>query len=90
LGLRQAYPQGYSIWVGSYEGGPFEPPPNFAQPAETVNGYGLSQPMLALMRGLEHTRNHIPHPGRPRRADVWANPRRLGQGGVRLKFSPSL
>jgi hypothetical protein len=60
LGLRQAYPQGYSIWVGSYEGGPFEPPPNFAQPAETVNGYGLSQSMLALMRGLEHTQNHIP------------------------------
>jgi acetolactate synthase I/II/III large subunit len=64
-GLRHAYPEGYGISAGNYEGGTFEPPPNFAKLAEAVNGYGeqvteLSQLALALKRGLEHTRNHIP------------------------------
>jgi acetolactate synthase-1/2/3 large subunit len=64
-GLRSAYPEGYGISAGNYEGGTFEPPPNFAKLAEAVNGYGeqvteLSQLALALKRGLEHTRNHIP------------------------------
>jgi acetolactate synthase I/II/III large subunit len=62
-GPRHTYPEGYSIAAANYEGGTFEPPPNFAKLAEAVNGYGeqvteLSQ--LALKRGLEHTRNHIP------------------------------
>jgi acetolactate synthase I/II/III large subunit len=62
-GLRHAYPEGYGISAGNYEGGTFEPTPNFAKLAEAVNGYGeqvteLSQ--LALKLGLEHTRNHIP------------------------------
>jgi acetolactate synthase-1/2/3 large subunit len=64
-GLRNAYPEGYGISQGNYEGGTFEPPPNFAKLAEAVNGYGeqvtdLSQLALALKRGLEHTRNNIP------------------------------
>jgi thiamine pyrophosphate-dependent acetolactate synthase large subunit-like protein len=64
-GLRHAYPEGYGISAGIYEGGTFEPPPNFAKLAEAVNGYGkevteLSQLALALKRGLEHTRSHIP------------------------------
>jgi acetolactate synthase-1/2/3 large subunit len=64
-GLRSAYPEGYGISAANYEGGTFEPPPNFAKLAEAVNGYGeqvteLSQLALALKRGLEHTRNHIP------------------------------
>jgi acetolactate synthase-1/2/3 large subunit len=64
-GLRQAYPEGFGISAGNYEGGTFEPPPNFAKLAEAANGYGeqvteLSQLALALKRGLEHTRNHIP------------------------------
>ena len=64
-GLRNAYPEGYGISTGNYEGGTFEPPPNFAKLAEAVNGYGeqvteVSQLGLALKRGLEHTRNHIP------------------------------
>ena len=64
-GLRSAYPEGYGISASNYEGGTFEPPPNFAKLAEAVNGYGeqvteLSQLALALKRGLEHTRNHIP------------------------------
>jgi hypothetical protein len=45
--------------------GTFEPPPNFAKLTEAVNGYGeqvteLPQLALALKRGFEHTRNHIP------------------------------
>jgi acetolactate synthase-1/2/3 large subunit len=64
-GLRSAYPEGYGISAANYEGGTFDPPPNFAKLAEAVNGYGeqvneLSQLALALKRGLEHTRNHIP------------------------------
>jgi acetolactate synthase-1/2/3 large subunit len=64
-GLRHAYPEGYGISAAHYEGGTFEPPPNFAKLAEAVNGYGeqvteLSQLALALKRGLDHTRNHIP------------------------------
>jgi len=64
-GLRTAYPEGYGISAAHYEGGTFEPAPNFAKLAEAVNGYGeqvneLSQLTLALKRGLESTRNHIP------------------------------
>ena len=64
-GLRHAYPEGYGIAAANYEGGTFEPPPNFAKLAEAANGYGeqvteLSQLAPALQRGLEHTRNHIP------------------------------
>ncbi len=64
-GLRNAYSEGYGISAANYEGGTFEPPPNFAKLAEAVNGHGeqvtqLSQLALALKRGLEHTRNHIP------------------------------
>jgi hypothetical protein len=33
-GLRHAYPEGYGISAGNYEGGTFEPPPNFAKLAE--------------------------------------------------------
>lgn len=63
--LRSSYPEGYGISAANYEGGTFEPAPNFAKLAEAVNGYGeqvteLSQLMPALERGLEHTRNHIP------------------------------
>jgi acetolactate synthase-1/2/3 large subunit len=65
MGLRRAYPEGYGISAGNYEGGSFEPPPDFAKLAESVNGYGesvteLSQLALALKRGLEHTRSGIP------------------------------
>jgi acetolactate synthase-1/2/3 large subunit len=64
-GLRNAYPEGYGIAAANYEGGTFEPTPNFAKLAEAVNGYGeqvteVSQLALALKRGLEHTRNQIP------------------------------
>jgi acetolactate synthase-1/2/3 large subunit len=63
--LRQAYPEGYGMSTGHYEGGTFEPPPNFAKLAEAVDGYGeqvtdLSQLVPALTRGLTHTRQHTP------------------------------
>ena len=64
-GLRHAYPEGHGIAAAHYEGGTFEPTPNFAKLAEAANGYGeqiteLSQLAPALQRGLEHTRNHTP------------------------------
>jgi acetolactate synthase-1/2/3 large subunit len=64
-GLRNAYPEGYGIATTHYEGGTFEPTPNFAKLAEAANGYGeqvteLSQLAPALQRGLEHTRNDTP------------------------------
>jgi acetolactate synthase-1/2/3 large subunit len=64
-GLRHAYPEGYGIAAAHYEGGTFEPTPDFAKLAEAANGYGeqvteLSQLAPALQRGLEHTRNHTP------------------------------
>jgi acetolactate synthase-1/2/3 large subunit len=64
-GLREAYSAGYGVTAAHYEGGTFEPTPNFAKLAEAANGYGeqvteLSQLAPALQRGLEHTRNHTP------------------------------
>ena len=64
-GLRSAYREGYGIAEANYEGGTFEPPPNFAKLAEAANGYGeqvtaLAQLAPALQRGLEHTRHHTP------------------------------
>ena len=38
--LRQAYPDGYAVRNGNFAGGDFDPPPNFAKYAETVDGYG--------------------------------------------------
>jgi acetolactate synthase-1/2/3 large subunit len=64
-GLRHTYPEGYGIAAAHYEGGTFEPTPDFARLAEAANSYGeqvteLSQLAPALRRGLEHTRNHTP------------------------------
>jgi acetolactate synthase-1/2/3 large subunit len=61
----QRLPEGYGSAAAHYEGGTFEPTPNFAKLAEAANGYGeqvteLSQLAPALQRGLEHTRNHTP------------------------------
>src|SRR5207244_13100716 len=64
-GLRNAYPERYGIAAADYEGGTFEPTPNFAKLAEAANGYGeqvteLSQLAPTLQRGLEYTRNNTP------------------------------
>jgi len=62
--LARAYPEGYAA-AGGYEGGRFDPPPNFAKLAEAANGYGehvseLAQLAPALQRGLRHVRDSIP------------------------------
>jgi acetolactate synthase-1/2/3 large subunit len=64
-GLKLMYPEGYSVEEGGYEGGLFDPPPDFAKMAETVNGYGetVREPEEmgpALRRGLNAVRNGSP------------------------------
>jgi acetolactate synthase I/II/III large subunit len=64
-GLRALYPEGVAVESGDYEGGVFDPPPNFAKLAEAANGYGESvaepdQVGPALRRGLQHARNGTP------------------------------
>jgi acetolactate synthase-1/2/3 large subunit len=62
--LAAAYPEGFGV-AGGFEGGRFDPAPNFAKLAEAVNGYGeqvheLSQLAPALQRGLDFTRQNVP------------------------------
>jgi acetolactate synthase-1/2/3 large subunit len=64
-GLRSTYPDGYAVKYGNYDGGSFDPPPNFAKYAEAVDGYGeyvtdAERVGPALKRGLEATRNGSP------------------------------
>ena len=63
-GLDGAYPGGYAAAAG-YEGGLFDPPPDFAKLAEAANGYGESvtdaaEVGPALKRGLAEVRNGSP------------------------------
>lgn len=63
-GVDGAYPGGYAASAG-YEGGLFDPPPNFAKLAEAANGYGESvtdpaEVGPALKRGLTEVRNGSP------------------------------
>ncbi|HLQ32236.1 MAG TPA: thiamine pyrophosphate-dependent enzyme, partial [Chloroflexota bacterium] len=65
LNLADTYPEGAAVAAGDYEGGMFDPPPNFAKLAEAGNGYGelVSDPDQvgpALKRGLEQTRKGTP------------------------------
>lgn len=62
--LAHAYPEGYAV-AGGYEGGRFDPTPNFEKLAEAANGYGehvreLSQLAPALERGLKFVRDNTP------------------------------
>ncbi|MBV8083706.1 MAG: thiamine pyrophosphate-requiring protein [Chloroflexi bacterium] len=64
-GLRDSYPEGVAVSSGNFEGGIFDPPPNFAKLAEAANGYGetvteSAEVGPALRRGLEQTRQGIP------------------------------
>ncbi len=64
-GLRSTYPEGTAARDDNYEGGLFDPPPDFAKLAEAANGYGetVYEPEEmgpALRRGLEHVRNGSP------------------------------
>jgi thiamine pyrophosphate-dependent acetolactate synthase large subunit-like protein len=65
------YPKGNMAGKGEYIGGVFDPPPDFAKLAESVNGYGetVNQPDQvgpALRRGLEQVRK-----GHPAVISIW-------------------
>ncbi len=49
--LRSGYPEGVAVSASNYEGGIFDPPPNFARLAEAGNGYGEQSPMPIKLRG---------------------------------------
>ena len=64
-GVAQIYPNGYSVREKDYTGGLFDPPPNFAKLAESVDCWGeyvqeTSEVGPALERGLREVRNGIP------------------------------
>ena len=64
-GLRNTYPDGVAVRAGDYDGGIFDPPPDFAKLAEAANGYGetVREPEEvgpALQRGMEQVRNGSP------------------------------
>jgi acetolactate synthase-1/2/3 large subunit len=64
-GLRRTYPNGVAVRTENYEGGVFDPPPDFAKLAEAGNCYGetVSEPEEvgpALRRGLEQVRRGTP------------------------------
>jgi acetolactate synthase-1/2/3 large subunit len=64
-GVKRTYPTGVAARTGNYEGGLFDPAPDFGKLAETVNGYGetVQDPEklgAALRRGLEHVRKGSP------------------------------
>jgi acetolactate synthase-1/2/3 large subunit len=63
--LASHYPDGAAVRAGNYDGGLFDPPPDFAKLAEAANGYGesVSEPQEvapALRRGLEQVRQGVP------------------------------
>ena len=64
-GLKRTYPSGVVARTGNYEGGLFDPPPDFGKLAECVNGYGetVREPEAlagALRRGLDAVRKGSP------------------------------
>jgi len=63
--VSRTYPQGVVVTTGNYEGGVFDPPPDFAKLAEAANCYGetVREPeevARALERGMKHVRNGTP------------------------------
>jgi len=63
--LRMAYPDGYAVRTGNFDGGKIEPVPDFAKLAETVGGYGENVTRTedvrpALQRGLDMVRKGTP------------------------------
>ena len=64
-GLKGTYPEGAAMRAENYEGGLFDPPPDFAKLAEAANGYGetvseAEEVGPALRRGLDQVRNGTP------------------------------
>jgi acetolactate synthase-1/2/3 large subunit len=64
-GLVRTYPKGVAVRNQNFEGGVFDPPPDFAKLAESANGYGetVREPeevAPALKRGLDYVRKGTP------------------------------
>jgi acetolactate synthase I/II/III large subunit len=64
-GLKLIYPEGMAVETNNYQGGVFDPPPDFAKMAEAANCYGetVSEPDEvgpALKRGLEQVHKGTP------------------------------
>ena len=64
-GLRSMYPEGYAARDNNYNGGAFDPPPDFAKLAEAAGCYGetvteTSRVGPALKRGLDQVHNGMP------------------------------
>jgi acetolactate synthase-1/2/3 large subunit len=64
-GLKRAYPQGVAVRTENYEGGIFDPPPDFAKLAEAANCFGttVSEPDQvgpALKLALDQVRKGTP------------------------------
>jgi acetolactate synthase-1/2/3 large subunit len=64
-GLRRTYPTGVAVRTENFEGGVFDPAPDFAKLAESANCYGetVREPDEvgpALKRGLEQVRKGSP------------------------------
>jgi acetolactate synthase I/II/III large subunit len=63
--VQASYPGGYAVQMHQYPGGLFEPPPNFAKLAESVDCFGETVTRNAdvgpaLARGMEQVRHGIP------------------------------
>jgi acetolactate synthase-1/2/3 large subunit len=64
-GLKRSYPNGVAVRTENYEGGVFDPPPDFAKLAEAANCFGttVSEPdqvAPALKLALEQVRKGTP------------------------------
>ncbi len=65
IGLRDIYPEGTAAMEHNFNGGEFDPPPDFAKLAEAAGGYGESvtdadQMGPALQRGLDQVHKGYP------------------------------
>ncbi len=64
-GVKEIYPKGYATTQNKFPGGLFDPPPNFAKLAESVDCYGeyvheTADVGPALQRGMKQVRDGIP------------------------------
>ena len=64
-GLKRTYPSGVAVRTENYEGGVFDPPPDFAKLAEAANCYGQTvreaeEVGPALKRAMEQVRKGTP------------------------------
>jgi acetolactate synthase-1/2/3 large subunit len=64
-GLKRLYPDGVAVQSGNYDGGTFDPPPDFARLAEAAGGYGevvtaTERVGPALEEGQRQVRQGVP------------------------------